>query len=303
MLKRFLNKLKRVFSAGADTAKLPPMQPEERAAVDLLRKNLETLKGTMVSAADFWSTKRTQLIDKILTSDPREFTRWEVMYPMFYEADPLELEWLRSLPEWKDIEPALKEDNIGMPRPYNGFTASSGNLIHHAYSLFKFLKANNLVIANLKSIFEFGGGYGSFCRLCYKLGFKGEYLIFDLPEYTIFQQYYLSSLKLNLKVVLNKVVRAENTVSLISDLEQIPSQNYDTFFALWSISETPFELRDNFFKRVSFSNVFIAYQNDFYGTNNKDYFSVLENRMPEMAWKTLPISHIKGNNYLIGKIK
>ena len=40
-------------------------------------------------------------------------------------------------------------------------------------------------------IVEFGGGYGSMCRLVRKLGFKGRYVIFDLRPILALQKYYL----------------------------------------------------------------------------------------------------------------
>ena len=43
-------------------------------------------------------------------------------------------------------------------------------------------------------IVEFGGGYGSMCRLLHKLGFSGQYFIYDLPEFVALQRYFLKSI-------------------------------------------------------------------------------------------------------------
>jgi hypothetical protein len=40
-------------------------------------------------------------------------------------------------------------------------------------------------------IVEFGGGFGSMCRLIGALGFRGRYVIFDLPPVLALQRYYL----------------------------------------------------------------------------------------------------------------
>ena len=51
-------------------------------------------------------------------------------------------------------------------------------------------------IDTLELIFEFGGGYGSMCRLAHNLGFNQAYIIFDLQPFSALQNYYLSSLDL-----------------------------------------------------------------------------------------------------------
>jgi hypothetical protein len=40
-------------------------------------------------------------------------------------------------------------------------------------------------------IIEFGGGFGSMCRLVHALGFRGQHIIFDLPPVWALQRYYL----------------------------------------------------------------------------------------------------------------
>ena len=69
---------------------------------------------------------------------------------------------------------------------------SSNNLLHHAYNLLQL--DLHTPLHKLPTILEFGGGYGSTARLAFRLGFQGTYLIFDLPEFSALQRFYLSTL-------------------------------------------------------------------------------------------------------------
>ena len=104
-----------------------------------------------------------------------------------------------SRPDWKQVwEEILEEDSAGDPKPYKGYRRSSGNRIHQAYHLARFQEETGLPVSRFPLIVEFGGGYGSLCRLVHKLGFKGQYIIFDLPEFVALQKFYLGSLAMPL---------------------------------------------------------------------------------------------------------
>src|SRR5207244_11597755 len=49
-------------------------------------------------------------------------------------------------------------------------------------------------VDDLACVLEFGGGYGSMCRLFHNLGFRGRYLIFDLPAFSALQRFFLRSI-------------------------------------------------------------------------------------------------------------
>ena len=302
-IKNRASQIRQQLREKAELSSLGKLSSKEKALIEQLRGQIKTLSSKEMSATEFWSKKRKELFDQIQNHDPRNFTRWKVMYPMFFEPDPLELERLRSSPNWKEYEKVLKEDRIGNPTPYKNYPASSGNLIHHLYSLNEFCIKTGKQISDRKVIFEFGGGYGSFCRLCYRMGFKGSYVIFDLPEYSIFQNYFLSSLELPLNVSLSKVSIADNTTSLISDINELSKMpSPDLFVALWSLSETPVELRDKVLGLLSGgTDHLIAYQNEFQGIDNGSYFEKFKNSKKDVDWSSYPISHIKGSNYLFGR--
>ncbi|KAJ1474744.1 hypothetical protein T484DRAFT_1831154, partial [Baffinella frigidus] len=99
---------------------------------------------------------------------------------------------------------------------------TSTNLVHQAYHTFVFQQATSLLpweaagglvvefggtygcLCNLMHtggmcdaasglVVEFGGGYGCLCNLMHTGGFEGQYLLYDLPVFSLIQTYYLSS--------------------------------------------------------------------------------------------------------------
>jgi hypothetical protein len=114
------------------------------------------------------------------------------------------------------------------PDTYSNNTQYSMNLIHQAYHLTQWEQATGKRIEHLNTIVEFGAGYGAMALLCRRLGFEGQYIIYDLPEFSLLQEYYLSQF------------------GMIDKMEWNPAEkpkDADLFMALYSISEVPFEDR------------------------------------------------------------
>jgi len=239
-----------------------------------------------------------ELYSVVTTKDPRNFTNWPVMYPMFFNPDPSEFISLQKESNWNTIQKLLVENKIGNPANYKNYPISSGNLIHHVYSFIEFKKHSGKDVEMMDTIIEFGGGYGSFTRLCYRAGFKGTYIIFDLPEYSAFQDYFLSSIDLNLKIVKNKIVNEPGTVCLINDIKLIEDViSTDLFIALWSLSECPIELREKFSSLINkCPSLLIGFQERFENIANLDYFNSKYGET--FGSKILPIHHMSQNFYL-----
>src|SRR5262249_29537133 len=127
--------------------------------------------------------------------------RWDVIQDtMFVGAASYvakELTFLKKHPDWASRwRRAIQESPIGHPLRYPFFPASSGNLIHHAFHLAQFEEKTQIQVNNIGFVLEFGGGYGSMCRLLHNLGFHGKYVILDLPFFSLLQSFYLKSLGL-----------------------------------------------------------------------------------------------------------
>ncbi len=155
-----------------------------------------------------------------------------------------ELRHLRRRPDWRlRWRPALRESTAGRPRPFHLYPKSSGNLIHQAYHLCRFEEVTGLSLPTLPYV-EFGGGYGSLCRLFHQMGFAGTYVIFDLPEVWALQRFFLKTLgipALKARDVRGPVSGAV-TISDLDDLTRVPRARppgLAAFVAQWSLGEVP----------------------------------------------------------------
>jgi hypothetical protein len=174
----------------------PPSAAEEIKINKLrgaIKKLLPLYPEISISDSEkFWLQNCINLREKIINSDPRNFLNWVVVQQtMFHDASYLEYKELKN--NWAYWGEKLAEDKFGNPMPYYLNTNSSGNLIHYAYSLEQ-LRKISIDVKDFEQIVEVGGGYGGMAKLIFNLGFAGNYIIYDLPEFSALQEYYLSSI-------------------------------------------------------------------------------------------------------------
>jgi hypothetical protein len=317
ILSRLRRVLMRVLMSVVDTS-LPPATDLELELVCQLRENFRTLqpaKDTNLLASEAaWINHSSRLSELVFDSDPREFLRWDVILETMFAASAEyieeELRYLRRLSDWRSRwRKAIKESTVGRPFLSPLHPRSSSHLIHQAYHLAQFEEQTGVHLSHIDYIFEFGGGYGSMCRLFHNLGFKGRYVIFDLPHFSALQQFFLKSI--GIRVATIQAAGAANAgVICTSDLEQLElvlsdrvEQHNSLFVATWSISETPIQLRESILPSVAeFSAFLIAYQQEYGEVNNRQFFSEWKDRMSkQVAWQEALIGHLPGSRYLFGK--
>lgn len=129
-----------------------------------------------------WEFWRHQLWRLAQVDDPQKFILWPCIYhTMLVEhwQQPI----LYELSVVSDFIP-LFGNEFSLPEYHN--------LIHQAYHLYQWQQATSRRIADLSTIVEFGGGYGAMALLARRLGFTGRYVIYDLPEFSLLQEWYLS---------------------------------------------------------------------------------------------------------------
>jgi hypothetical protein len=287
----------------------------EELLVRELRCRIDALDHTPASAAPpsqrVWIRFVDQFRDALRHEDPREFLRWPtIAKAMFVSNQPylsLELVALRARRDWRRRwRPALRESPAGRPVPFWALPWSSGNLIHHAYHLAQFETRTGRPADRFGAVVEFGGGYGSMCRLFHQLGFAGRYVIHDLPEFSALQAFYLGSLGLP---VIDPGVPAggERGIALVSEpaaLERAlrwvdPGQAL--FLATWSLSETPASVRDAIMPIVArCAGVLIAYWGRFEEMDNHAHFSHWIAQQAGFTWSQRPILTLPGHFYLFG---
>jgi hypothetical protein len=172
-----------------------------------------------------WRQNIVELRHHVLHDDPREFLRWPVVErTMFLTThERMELRFLKDSSEWEvRWRSALKEDQVGHPTPSPFYPSSSGNRIHHAYHLARFERELDLRVDQLSLVLEFGGGYGGMCRLIHRLGFRGRYLLYDLPEFSALQASFLFAYQDHFGEV-NNVEWFNQLQQLDSDVDWVPS--------------------------------------------------------------------------------
>jgi hypothetical protein len=297
---------------------LPPPHDDELELVRELKAlfaAFSPIEGVNASPSEAaWICNLNRLRELVINGNPRKFLRWDVIQKtMFVSSAPYveeELRFLKSCPDWGNRwRGAIEESPAGHPFPFLSYPDSSGNLIHHAYHLAQFEEKSGIRVDKMDYVLEFGGGYGSLCRLFHKLGFQGKYVIFDLPYFSALQQFYLKSLAIPVHAV-DGFITANKGVVCLSELAQLnailsndPTEKNSMFVATWSISEIPFYLRNEVLPMVAkFKAFLIAYQDQFEEVNNTEFFSNWRETFDkEIVWKDWPIRHIPGNNYLVGK--
>ena len=249
-----------------------------------------------------WIKNESRLRQLLVTEDPREFLSWPMVVWTIFVANQayvgVSLRSLQLRGDWKSRwEPALRECWVGSPRPYKWFPESSGNLIHQADLLAQFEECTDKRIEDVEFIFEFGGGYGSMSRLAHNLGFRGDYVLFDLPAFSLLQQFFLKSIGV-----------MGPRVHCISDLEELGRVLQDNgviaaplFVAMWSICEVPTEMRERILGLVSSYDAFlILYQERFAQTDNIAFFRKWTQTQEGIDWFGWELAHQPGVRYLIG---
>jgi hypothetical protein len=277
--------------------------PESQHGRELLRRlraDIEELSPTHQAsgsdARDEWSANQARLRYLLGVRDPRAFLTWDVicktMFIPFARYSPIELAFLRQRRDWGRWYSAIAEHRVGLPFPYPLCPSSSANAIHHAYHLALLEDRLGQPVHTFGTICEFGGGYGSTCRIARSLGFSGRYVIFDLPEFSALQRYYLGS-------VGTDVITTSDPAQLASITERRAAPSL--FIATWSLSEAPGTVREQVLQSVSGFDAFLfAFQDRFGEQDNKSYFDSLSSRLGGIRLTTIPIDHLPGNSYVFG---
>lgn len=181
-----------------------------------------------------------------------------------------------TAPEWKLAMSHSVHGYVGMHKYYfldsfklnDIITSASQMKCNHHYFHYNFLAKQD--IRDFDHIVELGGGCGDMAKFIRYMGYKNKYTIIDLPEVLPIQEYNLNGLDINLTT---EPVKGGTGKVL--------------FISTWGMSECPIEWRDKVISTVKPTNWLIAYQREFEGIDNEDYFSGLEGKrwdFPTLSW-------------------
>lgn len=254
-----------------------------------------------VGEKDFWNQSRKRVLEHLVKHDLNTFHHWPVLREtmIVYNTDYVYKEYseIVSAPgadRWQNV---FVENLVGSPVAAPFLRSTSENLLHHCYHVFKFETTTDKKVNSFGSILEFGGGYGSMCRVVNKLGFSGNYVIFDLPEFTLLQKFFLRNVGFTVCESYEEY-KKNGGIYCTSNISEL-DESYDLMIATWSISEVPLELREKIFGK-DIKNFLVAFQDTFFDINNNEYFTDLMVRKNKQ-WNTWKISHLYGEQfYLMG---
>lgn len=116
-------------------------------------------------------------------------------------------------------------------------------------------------VKDMKRIVEIGAGIGDMADIIHKLGFQGEYIIYDFAEISQIQRWYHRELGLK-------------NIQYVSRVEDLISDPADLAIATWSLTEMPIDLRDQITQKLKGSkNWLVAYSNTIFGLDNASYMN------------------------------
>jgi hypothetical protein len=265
----------------------PPTEAERELAREMRDAAAALPPIDQLRTADAWWTDcARQFRAGMMSDDPRNFTRWPVIHTTMFLSNRRQavVLWrlLKSSPDFATRwRPFLSEVPTGSPTPLLWAGGTSGQVVWHAAAAMTYERlAGGRRLVDQATIVEWGGGYGGMCRLAHAMGFKGRYVIYDLPELSLLQRFYLKSNRVR---VLDEAewLAGERGVFLTSDLATLdrvltaPNAGVSeaAFWATWSLSETPAEVRERILPYVSrMRSYFIVYQVEAAGVDNAKYF-------------------------------
>ena len=235
----------------------------------------------------YWEAWRLDLWQRAQAQDPTRFWEWPcIFHTMMQNHIPFQMDYELSQLDLSRWQYALQVPHFG-PDDYLAGSRYSMNLIHQAYHLTQWERATGKRIETLDTIVEFGGGYGAMALLCKRMGFEGKYVIYDLPEFSLLQEYYLSQF------------------GMLGGVEWNPAEkpkDVDLFMALYSLSEVPINERHKHI--VPAKSYLFLYSGLWEGWDNVEYFqkySYLSSGLG-LQWQHTEIAHLADRNnwYSIG---
>jgi hypothetical protein len=276
------------------------------------RNNLGALSAVEPEAMPFWKMRCKQLIEDSLAGDRFNFLRWpsiseispnegaSLIYRHCYLALRHNQLW-RS--RWFNLTRELK---LGHPHDFSLDLGTSPLLVQHAFHLLLHNKLTKKSLTDCKVVVEFGGGYGSFCRLLFRAGFKGLYLLYDLPHMIELQRFYLRCAGFNELAPAEASMDGHTGICLLASSRMLMQalQYWEgrgvriAFVATWSLSESPMDVRRAIVPNLHrlATDYLLSYQPIWCEINNEAYFADFCKQRCDLTWTKFDVP---GSVYLL----
>jgi len=156
-----------------------------------------------------------------------------------------ELNFLKTYWTKDELSSYLRENTIGKPILGNIEFSTSSNSVHHLYHLSLFESKAEVKLRDIKSVIEWGGGYGNLAKIYRRINTDATYSIIDLPLFTCIQYIYLSCIfgGDRIKVIKEneQIHKGKFNLIPINQLEKnslASFLNCDLFISTWGLSES-----------------------------------------------------------------
>ncbi len=117
-------------------------------------------------------------------------------------------------------------------------------------------------LSKMSKIVEIGAGVGDLADIIYKLGFTGDYYIYDFEELHVVQKYLHDSLGLT-------------KVQYITESDDFRKLDIDLTIATWSLTEMPMDLRGQTLLDITSKNWLVAYSKEIFGLDNQKWIDMI----------------------------
>lgn len=219
-----------------------------------------------------WQKYNAKLEKALLPRPPFSFLQDPIiMMTMFDTAGgqalKKELAFLEKKINNKKLKMLLKEDYVGNPLLLNSSYLTSHTSIRHLYHLIKFLDVSGANLTQIKTIIEWGGGYGNLVKILKRLMVKPcTYIIIDTPLLSCLQWLYLGTVLG--KEAVNLLLDGKGSIQ-INKINLLPvsllaqySIKGDLFISTWALSESSKYSQDYVVKHNWFQakHLLLAYQ-------------------------------------------
>lgn len=197
-----------------------------------------------------------------------------------------------------------REDSLGKPVLLaEHHLKTSHNTIHHLYHIYFYLKSTKTKPSQLKTVVEWGGGYGNFAKLWRRaIDSSGTYIIIDTALFCSIQWLYLSSVLGNdqVHIIDSKTASIEkgkiNLVPLAL-LDNVRVEG-DLFVSTWGLSESLDAAQDYVVNNSWFScdRLLIGFQDS---TEELKHASRLGRIAKKSGAQVVDIDFIPNNHYAL----
>jgi hypothetical protein len=289
-----VNRIENLLATIMDFWSTHPTSQQQVLAANLSSR-LNELSRLQVAgdASDFWRSRCEKLAAMAATEDPRFFMRWQpIQETMVHGMNARMLgDWrqLRRATDWRHLwKPALRHRQHGHPPPFPPMISTNAMAVEHATHLYRFRESMDVPFQDAGCVIEFGGGFGSMCRLVHALGFTGTYIIFDLPHVLALQRYYLGLHGIRADLDGQGGVRLCCEIGQVRRLLANLAPRRVSAMSTWAMSEMPLNLRTQIEAVMTdqCDKLLIAWQPSFEGIDNHAWFREFAERSKgRIAWK------------------